>query len=101
MRAKLRTVAASNNRDHARNLSIACSRYIYYGVIVHAHPVRGESHNQRNTTGEVATQSLYYCLLCLIYVVLFFAHIPFVVNHTFNTTPTERLQQYQQLETIL
>jgi len=27
-----------------------------YGVVLHAHPVRGESHNQRNTTGEVATQ---------------------------------------------
>jgi len=27
--------------------------------------------------------------------VLFFAHIPFVVNHTFNKTPTERLQHYQ------
>jgi len=26
--------------------------------------------------------------------VLFFAHIPFVVNHTFNATPTERLQHY-------
>jgi len=26
--------------------------------------------------------------------VLFFAYIPFVVNHTFNATPTERLQQY-------
>ena len=26
-----------------------------YGVVFHAHPVRGESHNQRNTTGEVAT----------------------------------------------
>ena len=25
------------------------------GVVPHAHPVRGESHNQRNTTGEVAT----------------------------------------------
>jgi len=24
--------------------------------------------------------------------VLFFAHIPFVVNRTFNATPTERLQ---------
>jgi len=36
-------------------LTIACSRYICYGVILHAHPVRGESHNQRNTTGEVAT----------------------------------------------
>jgi len=28
---------------------------VYNGVILHAHPVRGESHNQRNTTGEVAT----------------------------------------------
>jgi len=27
-----------------------------------------------------------------IYVVLFFAHIPFVVNHTFNATPAESLQ---------
>jgi len=26
--------------------------------------------------------------------VLFFAHIPFVVNSTLNTTPIERLQQY-------
>ena len=39
----------------AISLTIACSRYIYYGVILRAHPVRGESHNQRNTTGEVAT----------------------------------------------
>jgi len=26
-----------------------------YIFVLHAHPVRGESHNQRNTTGEVAT----------------------------------------------
>jgi len=31
--------------------------YIYNGVILCAHPVRVESHNQRNTTGEVATTS--------------------------------------------
>jgi len=37
------------------SLTIACSRYIYNGVILHAHHVRGESHNQRNATGEVAT----------------------------------------------
>jgi len=54
--AKLRTVAASNNRDHP-------TRSIYYCLfaphrcifVLRAHPVRGESHNQRNTTGEVAT----------------------------------------------
>jgi len=81
MYAKLRTMAACNNRDHASqslfayaghhvqsftryyrqsfditiSLTLACSRYIYNGVILHAHPVRGESHNQRNATGEVAT----------------------------------------------
>jgi len=26
-----------------------------YGVVLHAHPVRGESHIYRDTTGEVAT----------------------------------------------
>jgi len=30
-----------------------------YGVVLHAHPVRGESHNQRNTTREVATVRLF------------------------------------------
>jgi len=39
----------------AISLTIACSRYIYNAVILQAHPVRGESHNQRNATGEVAT----------------------------------------------
>jgi len=39
----------------AISLTIACSPYIYNGVILHANPVHGESHNQRNTTGEVAT----------------------------------------------
>jgi len=40
----------------AISLTIACSRYIY-SIILHAHPVCGESHNQCNTTGEVATTS--------------------------------------------
>jgi len=30
-----------------------------------------------------------------IHIFLFFAHIPFVVNHTINATPPESLQQYQ------
>jgi len=59
MCAKLRTVAASNNRDHA-------------------------------------SQSLLLLLARATFImVLFFAHIPFVVNHTFNATPPERLQQCQ------
>jgi len=39
----------------AISLIIACLDYRYDGVILHAHPVRGESHNQRNTAREVAT----------------------------------------------
>ena len=43
-------------------------------------------------------RSLIYCLfaphLCM---VLFFTHIPFVVNHTINATPPEGLQQYAAL----
>ena len=83
MCAKLRTVAASNNRDHARNLSLRTlvvtfnrsqvnigrastsqslllllSRATHMMVLIlHAHPVRGEAHIQRNTTGEAATTS--------------------------------------------
>jgi len=54
--AKLRTVAASNNRVHM-------------------------------------PWSLYYCLFAPhICMVLFFTHIPFVVNHTINATPPETLQ---------
>jgi len=34
---------------------IACSCHIYMGVILRAHPVHGESHNQRNINREVAT----------------------------------------------
>jgi len=35
-----------------------------------------------------------------IYLVLFFAHIPFVLNHTFNATPTERLQYYHAFDEV-
>jgi len=34
---------------------IACSCHIYMGVILRAHPIRGESHIQRNANREVAT----------------------------------------------
>jgi len=60
MCAKLRTVAASNNRDHARNLSYYCLLApCIYIFVLRAHPVRGESHN-RNATGEVATEDYQY-----------------------------------------
>jgi len=44
----------------AISLTIAYSLYTYDGVILHAHPVRGESQNQPNTTGEVATAASSY-----------------------------------------
>jgi len=39
------------------NLSYYCllARATHIIFVLHAHPVRGELHNQRNTTGEVAT----------------------------------------------
>jgi len=59
MCAKLRTVAASNNRDHASlSLLLLLARASYI-------------------------------------MVLFFTHIPFVVNHIIDATPPERLQQYR------
>jgi len=58
MCAKLRTVAASNNRDHpTRSLCYCLFAPLIYIVVLRAHFVRGESHNQRNATGEVATTS--------------------------------------------
>jgi len=34
---------------------IACLRHVYIGAVLRAHPVRGESHIQRNANGKVAT----------------------------------------------
>jgi len=56
MCAKLRTAAASNNRDHpTRSLYYCLFAPRIYIFVLRAHPVRGESHNQRNAAGEVAT----------------------------------------------
>jgi len=54
--AKLHTVAASNNRDHAPRSLYYClfSCHIYMGVVLHAHSVRGEPHIQHNASIEVA-----------------------------------------------
>jgi len=55
---KLRTVAARNNRDHpTRSLYYCLFASRIYIFVLRAHPVRGESHNQRNATGKVATTS--------------------------------------------
>jgi len=49
----LHTMAASNYRDHA----LRSLHYRMFGpnICIVFLPVRGESHNQRNATGEVAT----------------------------------------------
>jgi len=60
MCAKLCTVAESNNWDHASQsllLLLACATHTVYIVVLCAYPTRGESHNQRNATGEVAKTS--------------------------------------------
>jgi len=36
------------------------------GVVLHAHPVRRELHNQRNTTGEIATLPKKWLMKCLV-----------------------------------
>jgi len=83
MCTKLRTVAASNNRDHtSRSLSAYASHHVqsftrYYRQSLHA-----------TITLLLLVRATFLC-------VLFFAHIPFVVNHTFNATPTELLQHYE------
>jgi len=44
-----------------RNLSYYCllaPRIYIYIFVLRTHPVRGESHNQHNTTGEVATVTI-------------------------------------------
>jgi len=58
-------VAASNNKDHQTKSLHYCllAPHVNNGVILHAHPVRGESRNQRNTTREVATVHSIACAI--------------------------------------
>ena len=42
--AKLRAVAASNNRVHMITLLLLVRATFMYGVVLRVHPVRGESH---------------------------------------------------------
>jgi len=77
--AKRRTVAASNNRVH-----------MPWSLFAHA--VVTFNRSQVNIGRASTPRSLFYCLLApRKWMVLFFTHIPFVVNHTINATPTERL----------
>jgi len=56
--------------------------------------VRKASHRGSKQQQRSCSQSLSLLLAHATYImVLFFTHIPFVVNHTINATPPERLQQ--------
>jgi len=60
MRAKLRTVAASNNRDHlTRSLYYCLFAPHIFGIVLCAHSVRGEPRIQCNARGKVATTPLF------------------------------------------
>jgi len=58
-----RTLVITFNRSHVSIGRASTSRLLYYYLfaphvciaVLRAHPVRGESHNQRNANGEVAT----------------------------------------------
>jgi len=94
MCAELRTVAASNNRDHpARSLSSSPL----------ASTINCSPGSQALLEVTHQDHSIGITLLLLVratyIMVLFFTHIPLVVNHTINATPLERLQQHPLLFT--
>ena len=111
MCAKLRTGAANDNRDHASqsllfsllsysqslySLIIACSRHEHIFVLRVAISLLSY---YCLLAPRIYIQSLYSLIIACSrheYIFLFFALIPFVVNHTINTTPPETLQHYQE-----
>jgi len=92
MCAELRTMAASNNRDHpTRSLSSS----------LFANTINCSPGSQALLEVTHQDHSIGITLLLLVratyIMLLFFTHIPFVVNHTINATPPERLQQYNTI----
>jgi len=71
--------------------------YIFLWSEIPIRHVRKASHWQQATIEIMRCNLLYNCLSAPCIVLLFFAHIPFVVNHTINATPPERLQQHHLL----
>jgi len=49
--AKSTSIVAGHSPNHA---TITCSRHVCMGVILRAHPVHGESHNQGSADTELA-----------------------------------------------
>ena len=90
--AELRTVAASNNRGHPTR-SLSSSPF--------ANTINCSPGSQALLEVIHQDHSIGITLLLLVratyIMLLFFTHIPFVVNHTINATPPERLQQYNTI----
>ena len=74
--AKLRTVAASNKSSHA--MITLRARYCYAQSLTSLVSPEITRHDH-----SIIACSRHICM------VLFFTHIPFVVNHTLNATPPE------------
>ena len=91
MCAELRTVAASNNRDHpTRSLSSSP-----LASTINCSP--GSQALWEVTHQDHSIEITLLLLVRATYImVLFFTHIPFVLNRTINATPPERLQQHER-----
>ena len=90
--AKLRTVATSNNRDHPIR-SLWSSPFKHNQLFTRfTSIVKGHSPRSLHRDHSIIACSRH------IHIFLFFAHIRFVVNHTINATPAERLQQYLRVD---
>jgi len=87
---------------HTNNWLVLLNAY-YVTVVAIGNPerhVRNASHRGSKQQYRSCSQSHLLLLARATYImVLFFTHIPFVVNHTINTTPPERLQQHPLLFT--
>ena len=92
---KLHTVAASNNRDHTPRSLYCClfTPHIYRCCSSPTFRSWWTAHSAQRQRSDCRDHSIIACSRH-IYILLFFAHVPFVVNHTFNALPPERLQQH-------
>jgi len=94
MCAKLRTVAAISNRVHTKR---SLSSSLLARTINCSPGSQARGHSPRSLHRD---HSIISCLRHM-YMVLFFAHIPFVVNRAISATPTESLQQPHEAKALL
>jgi len=87
----LRTAAASNNRVHPTRSILSSPLASTINCSLASQELLEVTH-QDHSIG-ITLLLLVRTTYCTIYMVLFFEHIPFVVNRVLRSTPTERLQQ--------